>query len=136
MDGEAQRIEADQLEESSKGDRARLLVDENEEVGEMDTSLTADIITENVVISNPMESMNNESTISPDRVNSKLNTNTADVASVSTTAEVSRIRLDGEAEDLELNSTEEIRQPRLYSLWISVKNWARHFVKDVALFLW
>ena len=136
-DGEAQRIEADQLEESSMGDRARLLVGENEEVGEMDTSLTSDITTENIVISNPMESMNNDSTGSPDkRINSRLDTNTADVASVDTADEVSRINVGGEIEETESNSTETKSQSKLCSLWISVKKLTNHCIKDMAFFMW
>ena len=132
-----ERDDHNQPEESSMGDRARLLVDENEEVGEMDTSLTSDITTENVVISNPMESMNNGITGSPDnRVNSKVDTNTADVASVDTTDEVSRISVGGELEEMELNSTDTKSQSRLSSLWTSVKDWAKHFIKDVAFFMW
>ena len=124
-------------EESSMGDRARLLVDENEEVGEMDTSLTSDITTENIVISNPMESMSNDSTGSPDnKVNCTLDINTADVASVDTANEVSRINVGGELEEMELNSTAPKRQSKFSSLWTSVKEWARHFVKDVAFFMW
>ena len=136
-DGEAQRIEADQLEESSMGDRARLLVGENEEVGEMDTSLTSDITTENIVISNPMESMNNDSTGSPNkRINSRLDTNTADVASVDTADEVSRINVGGEIEETESNSTETKSQSKLCSLWISVKKLTNHCIKDMAFFMW
>ena len=131
-----QRIEPDQLEESSMGDRAGLLVDETEEVGEMDTSLTSDTTTKNVVISNPMESMNNDGTGSPDRVNSRLDTNTADVISLVNANEVSRIRVDEEMEELGLSSMETKRQSKLNSLWMSVKDWAKHFVKDAAFFLW
>ena len=111
-------------------------MDDNEEVGEMYTSLTSDIVTESIVISNPMESVNNDSTISPDEVNSRLDTNTADVSNVGTTDEVSRSSVGGELEEMELNSTETKRQSKLSSLWMSVKKWAKHFVKDMAFFMW
>jgi len=131
VEGETQRDKPDQPEESDmRGDRTRLLVEDNEE--------TSDLTTENIVISNPIENMSNNNASSPgNRVSDSCDTIIADVTSVNPS-------LDGESrvevEEVELKrlhpDTKVKRQSKLGSLWMSVKKWAKTFIKDMAFLMW
>jgi len=112
-------------------------VEEYEEVGEMNTLLTSDLTTENIVISNPIETMNNNSTGSPgNRVSDSCDTIISEGASVNASL---KERAAEETEEVELNrlqpDTEVKRQSKLGSLWMSVKKWAKKIKKDVAFFM-
>ena len=117
VEEEARRDEQDQLEEPDSEDRVRLLRNEKEEDRRRESLLLSDLITE-VTVYNPK--------------------NTKTSGSSDGDTELGRSRIDGQTEEMKLNNEllPASEQKQLSKFGNEAKNWARQFVKDLALFMW